>query len=531
MKLVTIVTLGAAGLCAATAGVWFAVNPARPAAAAAPVVPTAPIAERTPPAPPPAPVDHSHFRTGDTLVVEGRVGHQVLPAAADSETFVYVDVTAADVAAARPAPLDLAIVIDRSGSMKGKRLANAMAATRTAIERLRDGDTVSIVTYDTEATVALAPTRIDATSRARVLRDLPRPRAGGDTCISCGLDAAMHQLGYRPGSVGRILLLSDGLATDGVRDVDGFRHIADDVRRLGASITTIGVDVGYDERVMAALARTSNGDHFFVPDATALPAIFDRAMATLTRAVADRAELIVDLAPGVTVDEVYDRVATTGSAQVVVPLGLFAAGEHKTALMRVHVPRGATGERAIAGVRVAFDDLTGDRRGHAEGALAVRASDDTTEAAPMDGLVSARVSASASAAALEAANELAREGRAADASALIARENARVAQAHEVARRNAAPAQQLAIDATFAVQKKALAGADEGFRPPPPPIAGASAPALATAPATMPVTAATGAAFATPPPTKPAKADHLARDRAAATQTRANQAEAFELGE
>ncbi len=499
MKLTTVLTLSATGMIATAAAVWLAVDPARPAAASAArpgAGATAALAqplEARPPAPPA--VDHSHFQAGKTLMVEGRLGHQVLPADVDSETFLFVDVNADPaVAAARPAPLNLAVVIDRSGSMRGKRLTNAMAATRTAIERLRDGDVVSVVTYDDRADVVVSPTTIDAASRQRILRELDRPRPGGDTCISCGINAAMQLLGEHQGMVSRVLLLSDGIATAGVRDLPGFRRIADDCRRMGASITTIGVDVGYDEKIMAALARDSNGDHFFVPDPATLPGIFDRAMASLASTVAHHTDLIVDLAPGVVVEHVYDRVSTGGSGQLIVPLGAFTAGDHKTALLRLRVPRGIAGERAIATVRLRYDDLVADRPGLCEGNLAVRTSTDPAELTPLDGIVSARVSASETAEALENANQLFRDGRALDATRLIQDQNTRLEMEHMRARKTVEPTRMLDLDDAFTMQKAAMGKADLGFRPP-----------------------------------SPTAAAPVAGDRGGETQTRTNQADALKL--
>jgi len=242
----------------------------------------------TPPAGPPAPPpDHSHFQTGKTLMVDARLGHKTLPANIDGETLVFVDVSAADTAAKTPAPLDLSIVIDRSGSMAGKRLTNALAAARTAVERLREGDVVSIISFDTQVAVVVPPTRIDCTTRQDVLAKIPSIHVGGDTCISCGIDSAMKLLAQHTNMVDRILLLSDGEPTAGVRDVDGFRHIAENCRRMGASVTTIGVDTQYDERVMSAIALSSNGHHFFVGDPSGLPSIFDQEMIALTKTVAN----------------------------------------------------------------------------------------------------------------------------------------------------------------------------------------------------------------------------------------------------
>ncbi len=428
MKLSTFLTLATTSAIATGAAVWVSIDPAQGArkTSDAPAdVPTDP-ADPGPTAPgaktpPPPAIDRSHFTAGKTLMMEGRLGHPVLPADADSETFLFVDVSADAGRTAARVPLNLAIVVDKSGSMKGKRMANAIAATRRAIERLRDGDIVSLVAYDTSAQVLVSPTVIDATSRARLLERLSFPRASNDTCISCGLDAGMRMLGQRPGMVSRILLLSDGLATAGIRDLPGFKRQAEDARRLGASITTIGVDVDYDERLMSALARDSNGGHYFVEKADNLPVIFDKEMSSLTRTVANQAELVIDLAPGVFADQVFDRVTVGMGSQTVIPMGAFSAGEHKTALVRLRVPRGVAGERPVAAVRLRYDDLVDQKPGQCEGSLAAIATADTSKLSPLDGVVSARVSASETAATLETANQLFRTGKSADASNLLRR--------------------------------------------------------------------------------------------------------------
>lgn len=461
MKLSTVLALGATGMAATAAAVWFTAGPA--AHGAAPREPAPGEAQPVPQVPAPPIADHSSFTAGKTLMVEGRLGHPVVPADTESETFLFVDISAdAALRAAAPAPLDLAIVIDRSGSMKGRRLDNAMAATRSAIGRLRDGDLVSVVTYDTRADIQVEPTVIDAASRARILQRLERPRAGGDTCISCGVETAMRLVPARPGRVSRILLLSDGFATAGVRDLVGFKTIAENCRRMGAAITTVGVDIDYDERILAALARDSNGNHFFVRDPSGLAAIFERETDALARTVAAATELTIDLAPGVFADQVFDRVTTQTGSQIVMPMGAFTAGEHKTALVRLRVPRSGVGERPIAAVRLRYDDLVEHRPGTCEGQLAAIATKDSSQLSPLDGVVSARVTRSETAAALEQANDLVRKGRIQDASAIL-RERQR--GNWEAARRAKAVSPTMAhkFDDAFLASDKALDGAVANF--------------------------------------------------------------------
>jgi Ca-activated chloride channel family protein len=469
MKLTTFLTLAVTSTVATGAAVWVSIDPAQ--GARNPPQPGAAIADlrKLPGDPPQAPqapaVDKSHFTAGKTLMMEGRLGHGVLPADTDSETFLFVDVSADAGRTAARVPLNLAIVVDKSGSMQGKRLTNAMAATRDAIDHLRDGDIVSMVTYDTRAEVLISPTTIDATSRRRILERLAKPRAGGDTCISCGIDAGMRMLGQRPGMVSRILLLSDGLATAGVRDLAGFKRQAEDCRRMGAAITTIGVDIDYDERVMATLARDSNGGHYFVERPDALASIFDKEMSTLTRTVANSAELVVDLAPGVFADHVFDRATAAAGSQTIIPLGAFAAGEHKTALVRLRIPRGAAGERPVAAVRLRYDDLVDQKPGQCEGTLAAFATGDSSKLTPLDGVVSARVSSSETAETLEQANDMFRSGRTIDANNLLRARAESVRSAGWKAKKDAPADKMRDVDASFARQSAALDTATKGFAP------------------------------------------------------------------
>lgn len=504
MKINTLVIGSALGMATTAALVWAAVEPATPRAAVAAKDPAwVPGASPRKAAPGADLPDRSHFQAGKTLTMEGRLGHRVLPAGSDSDTYLFVDVTADRTRKAlTPAPLNLAIVIDRSGSMKGKRLSNAFAAARSAVQRLRDGDQVSVITYNTAAEVMVAPTLVSAASRGSILAAIKPVKAAGDTCISCGVETGMRMLGRRDQMVSRMLLLSDGEATRGVRDLPGFQRIAEECRSMGASITTIGVDVDYNERILSQLARDSNGRHFFVADPSGLPPVFDEEMRSLAETVATGTELTIDLAPGVFADHIFDRPAVQRGTQMVVPLGSFAGSDHKTLLVRLRVPRGAAGERPVAAVRLHYSDLAEGGEGDCEGELVAQLSDDPSAIAPLDGLVSARVSASETAETLETANDLFRRGDADAARAVIATRREGLLQ-----KRKAGVLGPRAVEATksFDKQDAVLSGADEGFAQPPPVAAGGEA-----SPAT-----------ATPP----------AADRAGKSQVRHNQQDAFELSE
>lgn len=425
------------------------------------------------------------FTAGTTLAVEGRLGHSRLLSTDQSETLVFLDVKADGASTATTAAnANLSIVVDRSGSMKGKRLQNALEAARGMIRRLRDGDVVSVVTYNTASEVVMPPTTIDGFTRDRALASLDRVTAQGDTCISCGIETAMELLGRRTGMVDRMLLLSDGEATAGVKDVEGFRRIAERCRRMGAAISAIGVDVDYNERVMSVLAVESNGRHHFVNHPDDLSRAFDSELASLVKSIASDTEVSLELAPGVELVEVFDRSFRREGSRVIVPLGTFAAGENKTLLAKVRVARGADGERAIANVRLAYDDLSRGGRGALDGKLAALLVSNPSEVSPLDPIVQNRMERAETASVLREANQLFTSGRAREAQAKLAERKQALFKRKQRSIAAAPPAKAATLKDDFDRQELALGEAESGFSAPAsaPPVAAGAAPAEAAPP-------------------------------------------------
>jgi Ca-activated chloride channel homolog len=412
------------------------------------------------------------FEDGSTLRVEGRLGHATLGANEESETFVYLNVRSpVEAQAANAAPVDLAIVIDRSGSMQGKRMQNAIDAARGMVRRLRDGDRVSVITYNTVAETVVPQTIIGPSSREDVVSRLAGIVPSGDTCISCGLEAGMRALEgsfAAAGTVKRMLLLSDGQATAGIRDEQGFRSLAARVRDMGCSISSIGVDVDYNQRIMSTIASESNGRHYFVENAATLPSIFEEEMRSIARLVASDSEMRVSLAPGVQVLEVFDRTFRRDGDTLVVPMGTFAAGEDKTLLVKVRVPRGATGERPVADVALRFRDLQNGGEGACRGSLLASLAADPAARSPLDPLVGARLGRAGTTALLREANDLFERGDVDGARAAIADQRAALRRQ----RNDLAPAptgRSGEVEGDFERQDEALARAEGGFAAPPSP--------------------------------------------------------------
>lgn len=464
MKVSVFIAIAMAGMAGTSVAVWSATGASNTAAETGEARAT--TASFVDPVDAPPVVDKSSFLAGDTLMMEGRLGHAIIPSERGSESFLFVDINAdATKEAATPAALNLAIVIDRSGSMRGKRLKNAIEGARTALSQLRDGDVVSVISYGQQAEVIVSPTVISQTSRAGVLTELGKVRARGETCISCGIDLAMRMARANDDKVTRIVLLSDGEATVGVQDLNGFTRIAEGCRKSNMAITTIGVDVDYNERIMAALARVSNGRHHFVDRPDQLAGIFTKEMDSLAKTLAVNAEITVDLEPGVFVDQVFDRSFERQGNRLIVPLGTFAQNDRKTLLVKLRVPQGPEGERPIANVKFRYDDLAEGRDGSCEGELVALATLDPTKTSELDGLVSGRLTLSETAESLEQANFAFDRGDVAGARSIISAQKDKAAKRRQSATRNVPMGRAADLDDVFGKSTGSLGGAIGGFEP------------------------------------------------------------------
>ena len=472
------------------------------------------------------------FHEGRTLALDARLGHASLssdPTGGSDETFLLASLSGADRAGSVASPMNVALVIDRSGSMRGARMTNAVTAATGIVERMRDGDRITVVAFDDTAQVVVSPTVASASSRPGIESAIRAIHVGGDTCLSCGLESAMRALEaarLSSDEVDRAILLSDGAANRGVKDARGLRSLAGRMRDQGCAVSTVGLDVDFDEKVMAAIASESNGHHYFVANAADLAPVFDRELDALLATVARDAELVVEPAPGTEVVEVFDRAFRREGGRVVIPFGTFGARQEKTALLRVKVTPGHEGPLPVASLSLTWHDLASRRDESMAGVLSLNVSPPGSPQGEFDPFVAARVARSQTAQTLTDANLLFEQGKDDEARRTLARHaralrvQADKATAQASMSPVAPPSGFKSLDSDFAGQLEAVVQAESGFTgaPTPPPEALAKAMRGAGG----------GAVAAAAPPPKPAPAPPpSSREGKAAVKT--NQSEALEL--
>lgn len=283
----------------------------------------------------------------------------------DQETTLGVWVDAPEAAPAREhVPVDLALVIDTSGSMEGAKLDNARSAAKTLVDALKEGDIVSIDRFDDEAKPVVAPTIITKESRVTVERKIDALVPGGSTNLFDGLALGEAHIARAPEthSVRRVVVISDGQANIGPSSPFELGQLAERGVRFHAQVTALGVGNDYSEQTLNALAVRSSGRLYHIDDPKEMAGMLRHELDLLQSTVASDAFVEIVPAPGVQLISADGiRGDMTGDGSMRIPLGVLFGGQHREALVHLRVQSASKDtdgavKKPIASVRLHFRD-------------------------------------------------------------------------------------------------------------------------------------------------------------------------------
>ena len=211
-------------------------------------------------------------------------------------------------------PLNLVFVIDKSGSMGADdKMSRVKSGLLTMIGQLRPDDVVSIVTFDTTAGVLYPAGRIGNGDGLRRAIECLTP--GGATNLHGGLmlgyaEARKH---FRDGATNRVILLTDGIANEGVVDPARIAADSSECNGRGIDLSTIGVGLDLNNDLLRTLARSGRGLYHFISDYKDINKVFVNEVQSLVSSVARNVEVTVDYGSSLQLEKIYGYAPRHGS--------------------------------------------------------------------------------------------------------------------------------------------------------------------------------------------------------------------------
>jgi Ca-activated chloride channel family protein len=224
--------------------------------------------------------------------------------------------------------------------MRGQKIEDARQAALYMVERMRDGDRVSLVSYSTEVRVDVGNTRLTPETRRQVKAAIQRLVASGNTNLSGGLTEGHKQVEQflSDDATNRVLLISDGLANRGITDVKELNRIAREVFQKGIITTTIGVGADYNEDLMTAVADNGGGNYYFLKDSSEIASALNREVSQMMATVAKQVSIVIEVAGGAKVERVHGWLTMDDGKTKIVRLSELFAGQSRSVLCELSLP-------------------------------------------------------------------------------------------------------------------------------------------------------------------------------------------------
>ena len=312
---------------------------------------------------------------GETLHLNLIPDRDVLLRGSPQEVVVKIDLSAiADRQKHRRTPLNLAIVLDKSGSMTGAKLEKTKQAAIQLVDRLMPNDVFSLVIFSDEARVLVPAQKVEDKEALR--EKIESIEAGGSTALYAGVRTGSRQIQeyFSLKRINRVILLSDGLANVGPSSTSDLRRLGRDLAGQGVSVTTIGVGDDYNEDLMAGLAEASDANYYYVQDTEKLPEIFAKELGELLTVAAREIRIEITCPDGVKPIGFIGRSEKFENQKASVNLSQFTLGQGRCLFLRCRVTRP---ESEVARVKVSYtDELDNGGEQSTSGVVKIRYTDD-----------------------------------------------------------------------------------------------------------------------------------------------------------
>ena len=253
--------------------------------------------------------------------------------------------------------VDMVIVLDRSGSMQGDKINDARQAIVDLISRMTPGDRLGIVSYANSANVNYGLQLVTNVNRARMQNAVWSINAGGGTNLGGGLQLGLDVLrrAEEAGNQRRLILISDGLANQGLTDPAALGRIAAGGSSREIATSTVGVGNDFNENLMTSLADYGTGKYYYLEDPGAFASVFLEEFKRTVATVATALKVRVPLTNGVSLVSAGGYPVTTKNGVATFRPGTLASGQQRRLFLTLRVPTSSEQNYRIDNISMTYN--------------------------------------------------------------------------------------------------------------------------------------------------------------------------------
>lgn len=244
---------------------------------------------------------------------------------------------------AERAPLNIALVIDASGSMGGGKLEAAKEAALGLAERLTERDRLTVVSFASDVLVHLDGVAVTTDNAARIRSEISRLQTRGMTLLSGGWFAGV-ECGARiaeedPRMTPRVIILSDGHANEGIVDPEELREHAGELRMRGVLTSCLGIGDGYDEQLLRGIAESGGGRLHDAELTSEISSVLLGELDDIFGTVVEDAQIELTVPTSVRVEVLGRTGSESRDGRFLVPLGPVQNDIERVAVLKVTCPK------------------------------------------------------------------------------------------------------------------------------------------------------------------------------------------------
>lgn len=295
----------------------------------------------------------------DIIAIHSSLTQDKVMKGADGSVSVALTISAINSmvsAAEKIQPVDLVVVLDRSGSMNGQKIRDAKKAVMHLLGQLSPQDRIALITYSNGVEILSPLVQVNDASREDLSARVNRINSGGGTNLGGGLKNGIAVL-RRVTSTDRqrkVILISDGLANHGITSPVELGAMAANGSEENLAVSTVGVGYDFNEVLMTTIADHGAGNYYFLENPQDFARVFEKEFKTTRTIAAGGTELRIPLKDGLQLVGAGGFPIRIEDGVAVIRPGNILAGQERTIFLSYRVPTGEERTFSLGNIELSY---------------------------------------------------------------------------------------------------------------------------------------------------------------------------------